>query len=34
VIDGAHFTNTQVFAELKGILWDVQEEATAKQEAI
>lgn len=24
VIDGAHFTNTQVMAELKGLLWDVQ----------
>jgi len=34
VIDGAHFTNTQVYAELKGILWDVQEEVIAKQEAI
>ena len=34
VIDGAHFTNTQVVAELKGILWDVQDELTVKQEAI
>jgi heterodisulfide reductase subunit A len=32
VIDGAHFTNTQVMAELSGILWDVQAEAPIKQE--
>jgi len=32
VIDGAHFTNTQVLSEINGILWDVQtehEKATA-----
>ncbi len=34
VIDGAHFTNTQVYAELNGILWDVKEEVSAKQEVI
>ncbi|RLD01153.1 MAG: hypothetical protein DRI65_15820, partial [Chloroflexota bacterium] len=34
VIDGAHFTNTQIYAELNGILWDVQGDVTAKQEVI
>ena len=34
VIDGAHFTNTQIYAELNGILWDVQGEVSAKQEVI
>ena len=34
VIDGAHFTNKQIFAELNGILWDVQDEVSAKQEVI
>ncbi len=32
VIDGAHFTNTQVLAELNGILWDVQPDVLTKQE--
>jgi len=32
VIDGAHFTNKQVMAELNGLLWDVQPELLTKQE--
>ncbi|HDD56145.1 MAG TPA: CoB--CoM heterodisulfide reductase iron-sulfur subunit A family protein [Chloroflexi bacterium] len=32
VIDGAHFTYTQVMAELKGVLWDVQSDVLTKQE--
>ncbi|MEJ2412977.1 MAG: 4Fe-4S dicluster domain-containing protein, partial [Anaerolineales bacterium] len=32
VIDGAHFTNTQILAELEGILWDMPTEMTVMEE--